>query len=119
MAAPGAGSMSRRAQQVVGGLRSLANATSTGGGTSFELGAAYEKFAVQHVVEGTTTEGSIQLQGRIGGSTGWVDLGSAFGPSTAGEITVASSTTPVTDVRVNVATAPGSTDGITAWIAVL
>lgn len=72
-----------RAGAVVRAMRTLNAQTSTGGGTVFHLGRAVSAFGVEYF-RGTTstsqesTAATVQLQGQIGSTGTWFNLGGAI-----------------------------------------
>lgn len=122
-----------RAGAVVRPMKSLIAQQTTGGGTAFYLGRAYSAFGVEYL-RGTTsstnesTSASVQLQGQIGSTGKWHNLGAAI---TVNSVTAAiarsTNSIPVHRVRLQVVSfttsAGNSTAGgenkipITAWIS--
>jgi hypothetical protein len=67
---------------VVRAMRVLNAQTSTGAGTVFHLGRAYSAFGIEYVRGSTTatlesTAATVQLQGQIGSTAKWHNLGAA------------------------------------------
>lgn len=68
---------------IVRPIKVLDAQTSTGGGTPFYLGRAYSAFGVEYVRGSTTatlesTAATVQLQGQIGSTGKWHNLGAAI-----------------------------------------
>ena len=94
---------------VVSSLKSLDAQQATGGGTSYDLGRAHSAFGIEYY-RGTTsatnesTSASIQLQGQIGSTGTWHNLGAAITVNSATPaIARSTNAIPVHRVRVNLA----------------
>jgi hypothetical protein len=97
-------------------VQSLVSQSSTGVGTSFDLGGGYATFSLQlQCSTAGTGTATAQLTGSLDG-TNFSAISGASTFSTAARLVLSTGSTPVQHVRLNV-TAIGSTDTvINGWI---
>ncbi len=97
-------------------VQSLVTQSSTGVGTSFDLGGGYATFSVQlQCTTAGTGTATAQLTGSLDG-TNFTNISGASTCSTSARLALSTGATPVQFVRLNV-TAIGSTDTvINGWI---
>ena len=122
----------RPAGAIVGALKSCDAQTSTGGGTAFFLGRAYSAFGIEYVRGSTTallesTAATLQLQGQIGSTGKWHNLGGTITVNnTTAAIARSTNSIPVNRVRLAItgfttSAGAGSTAerrvAVTAWIS--
>lgn len=116
----------RAAQKIIGPLLSLSATTSTGAGTSFDLGAHYNTFSVQAYRASGSTKASIALQGSLDNSK-WATIGAStiVVNSTASVLHRSTNSAPVRFVRLKInsfstlATTAADHGVITGYIGVL
>ena len=117
---------------VVRAMKSLDAQTSTGGGTVFHLGRAYSAFAVEYVRATTSaslesTAATVKLQGQVGSTVTWHDLGASITVNSTSAVVVRSTNAiPVHRVRLTITgftTSAGAASTaerrvpVSAWIA--
>ncbi len=97
-------------------VQSLVSQSSTGAGTSFDLGGGYATFSLQlECTTAGTGTGTAQLQGSLDNSN-FTNISGASTFSTSARLALSTGSTPVQYVRLNV-TAIGSTGSvINGWI---